>query len=239
MITCNNQDDISNAELKRFFSDNNEDGFYKWLDWSSEKDLERLVFRVSRNPKNLQAHLERIYYCFQERLNEQLFGALVDLLIVLNKKGLALGKRMIAGSQSKLTKNQFSALLNYLGNNSASGENLSVNRYSIFATGVQSTAVLVHLVKDSKEEEQDPLMLARDFIEFSQLDNAINVLEKAILVEPERMELHEELLLLFRSTRNQAEFSRIYGELSTKRLPLPPSWMQLNDYFVGLSNAKK
>jgi hypothetical protein len=239
MITCNNQDDISNTQLKRFFSDSNEDFFYKWLDWSAEKGLERLVFQVSRNPKNLQAHLERIYYCFQEHLNEQLFGALVDLLMVLNKKGLALGKRMIAGSQSKLTQNQVSALLNYLGNNSASGENLSVNRYSIFATGVQSTLVLVQLAQDSAEEEQDPLMLAQDFIEFSQLDNAINVLEKAILVEPGRMELHEELLSLFRSTRNQAEFSRFYGELSTKRLPFPPSWMQLNDYFIGLSNAKK
>lgn len=231
MITCNSQDDISKSQLKRFFSDKQADGFYEWHDWSAEKGLERLVFRVSSNRKNLQAHLERIYYCFQEHLDEQLFGALVDLLMVLNQTGQALGKRMIIGSQSRLTKSQVDLLFNHLDNKRTVGEILSANRYSIFAKGLESTTDLVLLVSDSKNEEQDPLILARDFIEFSQLDSAIHILEKAILEQPERTDLHEELLSLLRSTRNQTEFSRIYAELTRKQLSLPTGWIQLNDFF--------
>lgn len=231
MITCNSQDDISKSQLKRFFSDKQADGFYEWHDWSAEKGLERLVFRVSSNPKNLQAHLERIYYCFQEHLDEQLFGALVDLLIVLNHTGQALGKRMIIGSQSRLTKSQVDLLFNHLDNKRSSGGILSANPYSIFAKGLQSTMDLVLLVSGSANEEQDPLILARDFIEFSQLDSAIHILEKAILEQPERTDLHEELLSLLRLTRNQAEFSRIYSDLTRRQLSLPSGWIQLNDFF--------
>jgi hypothetical protein len=143
MITANNQNDTNELGMKDFFSDKDAAGFYEWHDWSTEQGLERLIFRVSRSPRYLQAHLERIYYCFQHDLKEQLFGSLVDLLIVLNKDGKALGRRMIRGSRSKLTENQFLMLGDQLNNISSGRELFPDSRYSVFSKGLQSVAVLV------------------------------------------------------------------------------------------------
>ncbi len=239
MIACNGPEVKSTPEIKRFFTDKKAAGFYEWHDWIAEKGLERLVFSVSRNPKNLQAHLERIYFCYQEQLNDQLFGALVDLLIVLNKTGEALANRMVSGCQARLTGNQLNALINLIDNKETRTECLFYSCYSIFSKGLQSTSVLLRLVQDSIRTEQDPLDLARDFVEFSQIDNAVNVLEKAILTNHGRMELHNELLSLYRLTRNQAGFQRFYEELSHSDLTLPVEWKQLNDYFTAIGNVKK
>jgi hypothetical protein len=143
MIERNDNESTNQSQIKRFFSDQNAAGFYEWHNWSAEKGLERLVFQVSRNPKRLQAHLERIYYCFQEHLDDQLLGALIDLLIVLNNTGLALGKRMVSGSKSRLNENQAYLLENYLANASVNSDSLPANRYSVFAKGLLSNKVMV------------------------------------------------------------------------------------------------
>lgn len=239
MIACNDQNDINESRLKGFFSDKDTVGFYEWCNWSVEKGLEGLVFRVSRNPRYLHAHIERIYYCFQQNLGEQLFGALVDLLIVLNGDGDALGRRMVIGSKSRVTENQFHVLTNHIDNRNSRSDLLPPNRYSIFAKGLQSATVMVQMTEGVAKEEYDPLVLARDYIEFSQLDSAIHILEQAILAQPERMELHDELLSIYRSTRNEAGFNRIYEELSRKALSLPPEWKQLNDFFIRLRSDEK
>lgn len=230
MITCIDQS--GNAPpVNSFLSNTEAAGFYDWCDWSAEKGLERLVFQVSRKPGGLVGHLERIYYCFQHDLNEQLFGALIDLLIVLKKVGQELSKRMIVGSRSRLTENQFQTLFNQLNNSLTSSDLLPNSRYSCFTKGLQSMAVSVRLSEGDGYLEHDPLALARDYIEFSQLENAIHILEQAIFVQPERMELHDELLSLYRSTRNKTGFKRIYEELCSKSIGLPPKWQQLNDFF--------
>jgi hypothetical protein len=64
------------------------------------------------------------------------------------------------------------------------------------------------------------------------IDNAIHILEQAILARPERMELHDVLLSLYRSTRDETGFNWTYEELSRKGLSLPPEWKQLDDFFI-------
>ncbi len=215
-----------------FFLDKDAAGFYEWHDWSPEKGLERLVFRLSKNPKYLQGHLERIYFCFQKQLDAQLYGALVDLLIVLNKSGDALSRRMIVGCRSRLTETQFQALENYLESKHSSGTPLSLNRYSVFANGMLSTSALMHVTSNGNDKKYDPLTVARDYIEVSQLDEAVQVLEQAFLEQPERAELHTELLSLYRSTGDGPKFSRMYAELLGKQIILPPGWEQLKAFLV-------
>jgi hypothetical protein len=238
LITCNDQD-INESPTIGFFSNQDTVGFYRWCDLSDEKGLERLVFRVSRKPRCLAAHVERIYYCFHYYLNEQLFAALIDLLIILNRYGQALSWRMIGGARSRLTPDQLKALVIYLKNSSFRTELLPSNRYSVFAKSLESGAILVQLIDVSEKKEHDPLVLARDYVEYSQLDNAIDILEKAILIQPERVELHDELLSLYRSTCNLIGFCRMYEEFNRNRISLPPEWKQLDDFFKGLSNDGK
>jgi hypothetical protein len=208
-------------------------------EWSVEKGLEHLVFHVSRKPNFLEAHVERIYYCFQNRLDEPLFGALVDLLTILRGKGLALSKRMVLASKSRLTEKQLSLLLNHVGKKDSDLNLLPGSRFSVLTRGVLSVTTLLQHHEDRVENVQDPLTLAMDCIEFSQLDSAAQILEQAILSQPERMALHYELLSLYRSTRNITGFNRMYETLTGKEITLPIEWQQLCDFFMQLSSDEQ
>ena len=58
-------------------------------------------------------------------------------------------------------------------------------------------------------KESDPLQLAQDFIEYSQLEQARVVLEKAVKANSNSKEIHEELLSLYQSTEDFANFQKI------------------------------
>jgi hypothetical protein len=236
LITVN-ESDFEESPALNFVFDKSTAGFCEWPALSVEKRLERLAFRVSRMPRSLRAHLERIRYCFVHHLNEQLYAALIDLLIVLNQSGRRLSQRMIFGSRSRLTEGQFQVLRDFLKKEEDAFELLPPSRFSLFSKGGQSSAVLVQVVEEPRETAHDPLQLARDYIEFSQLDEAVRVLERAILVHPERFELHSELLSLYRSTRDRAGFKRMHQALVGLGANLPPEWVQLDDFFKGLIDA--
>ena len=75
--------------------------------------------------------------------------------------------------------------------------------------------------------------LARDYIEYSQLDEAKHVLEMAILEQPERLEIHYELLTLYQSMRDSAGFNQMLIQLTHAGIDLIDEWTQLNIYFKG------
>jgi tetratricopeptide (TPR) repeat protein len=92
--------------------------------------------------------------------------------------------------------------------------------------------LIASTAKDSYDH--DALSLAKSYIEVSQLDDAIEILEQAILENPGRMELHDELLPLYRQTRNSIRFKKFFQELISQNINLPPSWNELHDYFENL-----
>ncbi len=162
---------------------------------SGDKPLEQLAFRVSRAPRSLCAHVERIHYCCSNFLDEQLL-AVIDVLIVLNKTGRELNRRMILGSRLCLTGSQFQALRYSQENQGDAAESLPCSRFSSFNKGLPSSLLRVQGVKEAPATEFDPLQLARDYVEFSPLDEAARVLEQAIMTHPKCPELHGELLSL-------------------------------------------
>ena len=83
---------------------------------------------------------------------------------------------------------------------------------------------------------RDPLIAAREYVEGGQHEEAIYVLELAVLAEPNRKELQEKLLSLYRSTYNEKAFYRFYNVLIRKRMILSEEWSQLKNFFKGLGN---
>lgn len=196
--------------------------------------LNTLVFRVAKKPKCLLTHVQRIYYCYQENLAEPLYAALVDFLIVLNKRGSAISWRMVNGTKAVLSPAQFTVLQGYL-KHAKIGHLLPGNRHSIFSKGFIGVNDLVTSLESHQQLNYDSLALARDFIEYSQLTEAQDVLETAIQAHPGRLELHDELLALYQSTRNATGFNRMYSELTRLGLDLPESWQSMDSYFSELN----
>lgn len=237
LITCDNDSMTATAsDLVNFFSLQKESSL-----WSSEvllysDFLEKLVFQISRKPRALLIHVQRIYYCFYAQLNEQLFAAIIDLLIVLNKRGLAISWRIVMGAKSQLTAEQFAILQRYLRDANADVNSLVGNCYSVFTKGLTGISNMVHLVEQQDEDDYDPLAIARDHIEYSQLDEAINVLETAVLAQPTRLDFQEELLALYRSTRDASSFNVMFTRLIESGITLNSEWHTLNNYFKGQNN---
>ena len=82
----------------------------------------------------------------------------------------------------------------------------------------------------------DPLAIARDYVEYSQLDAAIETLEAGVLGDPERQELQLDLLELYKVTKNIQAFTKMHFLLTEKELDLSAGWQELTDYFAGLTN---
>lgn len=199
--------------------------------FDSEQTLESVVFQILRKPTSLELHLQRIYFCYQHNLGENLFAALVDFLIVLEGRGAMLGSRMVKGAKSKLLPNQYAILDNALKASSDEVKLLSGNLYSLFSRGLIGSSVLVIKDEEGEQKEHDPLDIARDFMAYSQLDDAMDTLEKAILIDIERQALQDDLLELYKATHSFERFKKMYDALSKQTRTIPASWDELKGFF--------
>lgn len=193
-----------------------------------DQALNALVFKVRRNPKDLKAHLRRIYFCYQKRMSAQLYAALLDFMIILQGKGRAICRRMIVGSRSQLEPQQLSALSRAIDDQ----DSRQGNRFSLFTSGLLGKCELIEYRQQTKESH-DFLVLANDFIEYSQLEQAMDVLETGITVSPERQDLQKALLELYKSTRNRARFESFYKTCVAANVPLVNEWRLTAIFFEG------
>lgn len=190
--------------------------------------LTALSFKVGRKPKDLFAHLRRIIYCYELALSEQLYAALLDLLIVLKGRGQSLSRRLIQGSYSHLDSRQLAALRQAI----YTPEQASGNCYSLFSKGLIGSPDLLEIAQQTSEQV-DFLTLANDFIEYSQLEEAMQTLEQGLTVAPDRQDMQLALLELYQSTRSRDRFALFYQSLAATTENLAADWQLLADHFDG------
>lgn len=195
--------------------------------------LEVLAHHIYRSPCELIAHVRRIYFCFYEDLNEQLYAALLDFIIALNGKGGEISWRLFNGSKKNLSEDRCAALNAYF-SGSLKIENIPSNIYSVLGLGIEGYINIIKKEEDINIEvnRHDVLSIARDCIEYSQLDEAQEVLENGIIEEIAREELHIELLNLYKSLKNKARFNKMHVKLLEIGNPHDTLWCNLNKYFM-------
>ena len=236
LVTCDNDEVTEHSGTGGFFSLQNAEGFLCQVENSQyDNELERLVFLVTKKPKCLANHMQRIYYCFRKNLNEPLFAAIVDFLIVLNQQGQAISWRVVLGTKSRLKAEQFQELKTYLKNTNANANLLQGNQYSVFSKGLVGGCKMIQQLENDALEN-DPLVIAIDHIQYCQLDEAKTVLEDAILADPERDDLRLELCDLYKSTRDSSRFHQMLAKLTRLGVNVTDDWNQLNNYFKGQNN---
>lgn len=196
-------------------------------DPDSDAALATLSVKVHRKPHDLTAHLRRIHHCYQKRRSAALYAALLDLSIALQGKGEALRRRMLNASRTRLEPRDFQTL-------SATEQHdprQIGNRYSLLAYGLRGRSDLLAPLATQTESNHDPLALANDFIEYSQLDQAMDVLENAVGLYPQRAELQTALLELYRSTASRERFQTAWRTFTELAVPLVGDWQSVADYF--------
>jgi len=111
-----------------------EEVLWTTMDGKNNDLYKQIVYKVIRNPKHLISHIQRIYFTYNQRLDEPLYAALVDLLLALDGKGKQLGKRMFSLTRSVLTDQQNKTLTNYLKNQNTSL--LTANKFTVLTKGI-------------------------------------------------------------------------------------------------------
>lgn len=238
LIACSVEQSSANEPPEiNMFSLSDSDAFNLSDNKLPDNCLKKLVFLVARKPKRLITHIQRIYHCYQENLQEQLFAALVDLLVVLNRQGKAISQRMIIGAKSRLSVEQYNILQKFMAED-FDGALLTGNQYSVFTKGLIGTRNLVQQIETPDKQMHDPLELALDYIEYSQLAEAKDILEKAIINQPQRLELHQCLLELYQATFDTSGFIKMFNIVAGLDVVMPNDWNALQAFFDERKNER-
>ena len=212
------------------------------LQWLYEHPdlLSYLVTYIARNPKNLVTHIQRICACYQANLSEHLYGAVIDLFTVLDGCAQEFKAKMLVKVKPKLIQSHVNLLEAYLQEEDILTLYLVQNPFAILSKGLMGTTQLVtrpvnDVNRQPEANSQDPLQQAREYIEYADFHEAQNVLEAAILEEPQRKALHLELLAIYKSLQDVDSFVMFSEILEHEGNPFPMLWQQTSDFFVSKS----
>lgn len=199
-----------------------------------EAASEHIAFQVVRKPGNLHNHIRRINLMSEMRDSDGLYAALSDLFITLDNSGLALRKRLLESSKPVLQKDNYQALAACMEGGTGALQKLPFTSASVLNKGIKGKRLIVERIEtDEPESIRDPLQLALECVEYSQLEEACAILEQAIEEEPQRVELHEELLDIYKSTRDEEAFMAFFDRLNEVGNPHSEAWEKVAELFSG------
>ena len=193
---------------------------------TSENIADQLAQAVAANASNLFTHTRRIFFHFQRGDAEGLYSALVDLFLVLGERGLPLRRRLLRGAQTCLEATRYQALSACIGQRGAAIENeLPAATRSVVTLGLDGHCNLLIQNQPADQELRDALLEAREYIEFSQIDQARELLEKCVLEQPDREELQQELVSVYEASRDHDRYLVMRGKLEQILDTLPQCWL--------------
>lgn len=194
-----------------------------WMDQTAEY-LDHLV---SKSRNDLRSHVQRVFLHIERQDGEATYGALLDLFIVLNDGGRGLRKRLLSASCDLIGKERYKLLAGHLNAGMTETSAVIPSITSWFSKGLVGTHLLVSKQNIEKNVDLDPLDEARDHIEYGQIEEARQVLEAAIIKDTQRVELHNELLDIYKRTNAKASFEAMYRKIGKDDNPTADAWREL------------
>jgi hypothetical protein len=197
------------------------------------KNAEFLSQAIAKKPTQLKSHVLRIGLQIRDRNSDGVWGALIDLFLVLQCNGRALRQRLLESSRNILGDTRYRYLRAHLEEGLSSHCARAEDIHSVLAKEQSGPLQLLRKQDHSAEMPRDPLLDALDHIEYGQIAEAQQVLEQAVVDDPLRSELHRELLAIYRSTRDQSAFLSMRVRLATSENPVVGAWAELAEFFKG------
>ena len=190
-----------------------------------------LARRVSRDPNNLHAHLQRIGLHMDGAEEAALFGALVDLFLALGNRGHALRKRMFMHTIGRLKLEHAKSLRGWLDSGLHGSDELPLAPFSILGRSQQRSGEVVARSRASNQGDRDLIGEVRDLIDSGQIDAARSALEAALLENTADTRLSAELLELYGHTQDSDSFLRMLERLHEVDPELAATWEAMRDLF--------
>lgn len=187
-----------------------------------------LAHAVAASPDDLLHHTRRVFHSYERHDGEGLYAALADLFLSLQERGHGLRKRLLNGARDRLAPEHYQALALWLVDARVPQQRpLPAARGAVLARGVEGRRELVRVSVADGGAVRDPLVEAREYIEYSQLEQARELLEAAVPEDPGREELQLELLSLYRAARDDRRYLSMRARLEALLGVLPEYWQAL------------
>ncbi len=193
-----------------------------------EKSLGYLNYCILDSPDSLRHHITKINLILEgEAEADHLIAALADLFCVLKKDGFELRRRMLRYSRSRLDEDTFMQLVKKLKSGDLLGDENWLASYPTLTNTDSVVEVITNANKEAEngEQAQDNLALAYEYIENSQLDQALGLLEKAAVEEPTNIEIAELLIELYKQISGNERLLTMHQKLQEEvDYDLPKCW---------------
>lgn len=194
--------------------------------------------RVQRNPRDLQAHVERVLQYHDLDDNEGAYAAIVDLFLILGASGQPLRRRLLTLIADQLSGDRYEYLAMHLETGLHSNEAPGGIRRSKLSKQVTGTTRIVVRRQPGVDDPGDPLSLARESIEHGRHALAQSLLEGALNDDPGQPDVCRELLALYKRHGLRADFFRTYTSALGRRLACPELWEQTAAYFEAAESGQ-
>ncbi len=191
--------------------------------------FEYLTHVVSKTPQDLSAHLRRISAAHRMKCDEVLYGSLLDLFIVLDKRGFSLRQRLLNRFEPSLRPEQQACMRQSLLFGAQAAKSIPHCYSSVFNKGLVGNPQLVVKTGRQADADFDIFDELHDLIDSGFLEEARQILERAVMQKPDNEALNRELLELYRYTKNRDAFFATYERLQGLPLALKDQWQRLSE----------
>ncbi|WP_456444511.1 type IV pilus assembly protein FimV [Thiolapillus sp.] len=199
------------------------------LDLSQSSEDSQLVsylcHGITRNPKDLRAHTRLIYLRLKQKDSTALYTALLDLFLALEDKGLSLRQHLLRLCTSHLQPHQHQLLADSLEKGLHADAPLPDTGLSLLHKGIESDILLVTKPCSNQENlPADPVAEALACLEYGQIDQALDLLETAMMVEPGNAVIRTELLSIYRRGGMTERYQKQTLSMQQAGHSLPSDW---------------
>jgi len=179
---------------------------------------------VSSHSQNLTVHIQRICLYFDLNQAEFLYAALVDLWIAFNGRGRDFFRILLFATKGRLKEDDFKQIHTLFVNNELRADKVPSVKMSVLNQGLSGCSELVSLIDNKVDvQHRDPLVEALEYLEYSQVEQALSVLEVAVLEQPTRDDLQKQLLEIYLSTLDLYGLKEMEQKLNNNLLH-PAEW---------------
>lgn len=190
-----------------------------------------LEHRIQRNPRDLYAHVRRVMMYHALGHNNRGFGALVDLYLILGRRGRALRENVLDQFEDRLTRQQYRFLCSHLVSGLSASEPLPEGTHSLLAKGISGTTQIV-VRSDEPDGGAQSVIAARRCVDDGDPTGAQALLEAALREDPGSEDVCKELLDLYRDEDLSDDFFSMYAECLSRDLALPVLWEETQQHFL-------
>ncbi|MCG8038593.1 MAG: hypothetical protein JAZ19_16325 [Candidatus Thiodiazotropha taylori] len=192
-----------------------------------------LVKRIRRDPRDLRAHVQRTIFFLAKGDAEALYGALIDLFLVLGNLGIEIRRNLLERSESLLTQEQHEFLSAHLEIGLQHNNSSANTAFSSLSKGQSGSSIIVrHKSSVGLSSANNPIVESSEYLQQNDWLTAMMILEDALRYDPGDSAVSRVLISLYRQQGAQEAFFRTYSELIGRRLALPDLWIETEKFFL-------